>query len=459
MRILKLFFAITFLSISVTSLAQDEEALMDSLLNVRVKVENPVYKPIVGFGIGFLNFYGEVHNKFRSPLIGQPAYKLNIATFLDRQHYFKTNFVLLLGTLSGNSRSRTDTAWNMNFKTDIFSLGLNIHYDFNHLIKKSFVRPFISLGIENLQFNSKTYRYYKDPESGLDRLYYYWSDGTIRNISETAKYTTPPNQIHIVIPDNGKEENLSTQNLHGLGSYSQNTFAIPLDVGVDIAISDRVNLRIGQSWHYTFTDNIDDISTRSTPKGDNWNDMFTYSYFTLHLDLFSEARVKTIEKLFAEVNNFDYTLFGDEDNDGVRDLMDKCPGTPFGVRVDSIGCPLDDDKDGVPNYLDKEPNTRRGAFVDENGIEIGEEELAAMLNTEGIKRKDVDIFLLMHRAQSRYKGSSSRPVPKKFKSIDTDGDGYISFEELLKAIDNFFDFSSTLSSKDIFELQDFFFEQ
>jgi hypothetical protein len=457
MRILKLFFVFTFLFVSAASYAQgggDEQSLFDSLLNVKVKVENPVYKPIVGFGLGVLNFYGEVHNRFRSPLVGQPAYKLNIATFLDRQHYFKTNFVLLMGSLSGNSRSSTDTAWNMNFKTDIFSLGVNIHYDFNHLIKKSAVRPFISLGIENLQFNSKTYRYYRSASDDLDHLYYYWSDGTTRNISESKKYTTPPSQIQIVKPDNGKEENLSTQNLHGLGSYSQNTFAIPLDVGMDIAISDRVNLRIGQSWHYTFTDNIDDISSKSTPKGDKWNDMFTYSYFTVHFDLFSEARVKTIEKLFAEVNNFDYNLYGDDDNDGVIDLMDKCPGTLSGVRVDSVGCPLDDDKDGIPNYLDKELETRRGAFVDENGIEIGEEELAAMLNTEGIKRKDVDVFLLMHRAQSRYRGNSSRPVPKKFKSLDTDGDGYISFEELLKAIDNFFDFSSTLSSKDIYELQD-----
>lgn len=31
---------------------------------------------------------------------------------------------------------------------------------------------------------------------------------------------------------------------------------------------------------------------------------------------------------------------GDEDNDGVPDSMDQCPGTPAGTRVDSVGCPL-----------------------------------------------------------------------------------------------------------------------
>jgi OOP family OmpA-OmpF porin len=32
---------------------------------------------------------------------------------------------------------------------------------------------------------------------------------------------------------------------------------------------------------------------------------------------------------------------GDEDNDGVCDTADKCPGTAAGVKVDSVGCPLE----------------------------------------------------------------------------------------------------------------------
>jgi len=51
------------------------------------------------------------------------------------------------------------------------------------------------------------------------------------------------------------------------------------------------------------------------------------------------------------------------------------------------------------------------------------------------------------------------PIPGKFKAVDADGDGYISFDELVKAINDFFDSSSTLTSKDINELQEFFFEQ
>lgn len=46
----------------------------------------------------------------------------------------------------------------------------------------------------------------------------------------------------------------------------------------------------------------------------------------------------------------------DEDNDGVADRKDKCPGTPAGVKVDEKGCPLDRDKDGVADYLDECPD-------------------------------------------------------------------------------------------------------
>ena len=60
----------------------------------------------------------------------------------------------------------------------------------------------------------------------------------------------------------------------------------------------------------------------------------------------------------------------DSDSDGVIDTLDKCPGTPQGVAVDSNGCPLDSDKDGVPDYLDKCLGTPAGVVVDVKGCPI-----------------------------------------------------------------------------------------
>ncbi len=60
----------------------------------------------------------------------------------------------------------------------------------------------------------------------------------------------------------------------------------------------------------------------------------------------------------------------DEDDDGVPDHRDKCPGTPKGVKVDAEGCPLDSDGDGVPDQFDKCPDTPPGVRVDANGCPL-----------------------------------------------------------------------------------------
>ncbi|MDR2626907.1 MAG: OmpA family protein [Dysgonamonadaceae bacterium] len=59
----------------------------------------------------------------------------------------------------------------------------------------------------------------------------------------------------------------------------------------------------------------------------------------------------------------------DTDGDGVPDYLDKCPDTPKDIAVDADGCLVDADGDGVPDYLDKCPNTPAAAYglVDETG--------------------------------------------------------------------------------------------
>ena len=52
----------------------------------------------------------------------------------------------------------------------------------------------------------------------------------------------------------------------------------------------------------------------------------------------------------------------DKDKDGIWDKIDICPNTPFNVRVDEMGCPVDSDADGVPDYQDRCPHTPSAAF-------------------------------------------------------------------------------------------------
>lgn len=70
----------------------------------------------------------------------------------------------------------------------------------------------------------------------------------------------------------------------------------------------------------------------------------------------------------------------DSDGDGVPDYLDQCPGTPAGLAVDARGCPLDSDFDGVPDHLDKCPDTPAGTRVDANGCPLPGEKLAILVN-------------------------------------------------------------------------------
>lgn len=205
--------------------------------------------------------------------------------------------------------------------------------------------------------------------------------------------------------------------------------------------------------HYTFTDNIDGITSNPAKsfdpkiKGNNGNDMLGYAYFSLHFDLFSDPKMLRLTKLFAMLDDDDVaSLFGDEDNDGIPDVLDKCPHTPKGVLVDTVGCPFDTDGDGVPDYMDKEPNTPQGAIVDLDGVEIRDAVVWENLNTEALPRAQVEMYI--SAMNNLLNGTGRRfgkvEIPPKFKSLDLDGDGYISFDEVLKAIDAFFDFDSDL---------------
>lgn len=60
----------------------------------------------------------------------------------------------------------------------------------------------------------------------------------------------------------------------------------------------------------------------------------------------------------------------DSDNDGVSDLLDKCPDTPEGIEVDKFGCPKDSDGDGVPDYMDQCHDSLSGNKVDEKGCPL-----------------------------------------------------------------------------------------
>jgi hypothetical protein len=446
----KCIFSLVFIAASLVGMAQEDA---EDMLNEKVVVENPVYKPVVSIGSGVLNFYGDVKNNFTDnkilPSNGDFGYKLNISAYVDQNRYFKTNFFFIYGQLSADQRS-PDTTLNLNFRTQLIDVGLNLEYGFGHLISKSsIIRPFISAGLSNLQFASLG-----DRMTSNKITYNYWSDGTIRESPETK-----PN-AGIIYRDFVYETGLrqSERDL-GLGRYSQNAFSVPIDAGIDFQISDRVTLRLGTSINLTTTDYIDNVSSKGTSvKGQKGNDFFTYNYFSFRLDLFSQPKTMTIEKMFAEME-IDDVMYDDEDGDYIMDPVDQCLGTPYGVVVDSLGCPLDFDNDGVPDYLDQEPESYPGVWVDANGKTITEDAYFAQLMRRSDAMARADVRAYFEIIGKGYVRKIVTEIPEKFRKLDIDEDGYISFEELLKAIDDYFDNKYDFKVQDIYELNNFFFEQ
>jgi len=451
-------FAIILVLFSTASFLFAQEDLIEDLLNEKVSNENPVYKPMIGITTGVFNFYGDVNNTYFNPILGDNGYKLNISTYLDEKRYLKLNLNFLYGQVSGNERTLTDSSSrNLNFKTDLVNFGINLEYSFEHILKKSaLIKPFISIGVENLQFSPKG-----DLYTTIDNVkteYQYWSDGSIRDIPEIAGDISLNN---IIYRDYNYETNLRERERkdYNLGTYSQNAFAIPIDLGLNMKISDRVNLKLGSSFHYTFSDFIDNVSSVGTSvEGKKGNDILIYNYFGIDFDLFSEPKTVIVERMFAEME-FDDVMFDDEDGDFILDAVDECPGTPYGVVTDTLGCPLDEDKDGIPDYLDKEKFSAPGAWVDNDGISINEEEylMKLMGRNEAMNRNDVMAYFAT--IGKSYVRKSVEGVPEKFKNLDTDSDGYISFDELLQGIDDYFDQKLSLSVEDIYELNNFFFDQ
>jgi len=449
-----------FLLLSAMSMKAQEDEL-ERLLNEEVENINPVYKPVVGFGAGVLNYFGDIKNNYYSPTIGTLGYKINLSTFIDNKRVLRGDFFFMGGKLNGNERSYTDPSKNFNFQTSIYNFGFDVNYDFDHFYRKKErrIHPFVSIGFSTLLFNSRmdsTGRIYDTDGNSAEAPYNYWSDGTIRDIPESLGNA---DLSHLMKRDFTYETPLR-QNDWGLGQYAQYAFIIPFDFGLDMQLSDRLMIRLANSFCYTFSDAIDHVSSKNKEGriGKKGNDLFNFTYLSLHLDLFSSAKTLKIERLFRELE-FDPMLFGDEDNDGWMDGWDNCPGTPLGVATDSTGCPIDSDKDGIYDYLDKEQFSRSGAYVNDNGVEITEESLATLLDhSMAVGRNEIDFYI---RRPDSFSGrrSGNLQIPDKFKSVDADKDNYISFDEMLKEIDRYFDFESQLTAGDIYELNSFFFSQ
>ena len=236
----------------------------------------------------------------------------------------------------------------------INTIGIRFDYNFKNIFKNKILTPYVGIGLSYLKFDSKgSYDNTKD-EYEIDLLSQWLLD-----------------------PANTE-------------AYSQKGIDIPLSIGLNLKINDRLNLKVGTSYHYTNTDYIDNILDGSS---DKYFVNSAHLVYDLHCYNCEEKYVPEIHDDYIAVD-FDALDREDEDKDGVVDIDDFCIGTPKGVEVDAQGCPIDTDNDNVPDYLDKEANTPKGAVVNANGIQLTDKmsEAIYLAYINSASRKDANTY-------------------------------------------------------------------
>ena len=320
-----------------------------------------IFKPTIGLGAGMMTYYGDISKgqKANNPLVSKVGFDLRITQKLTQ--YLDGSFYVLVGKVGANEQT---SVRNVNFESKITVGGINVSYNFDHLLDRPrIVEPYVSLGIESIEFLSKT-----DAIDKYGNTYHYWSDGTIRNLSETD----PNKESAIRLQrDFTYETDIRSQNLDGFGKYSERSYAIPIGAGVNINVTDKIGLRIGTAYHYTFTDYIDGVTqdSKGNRQGSKGTDKFLFTSFSLNYHIALGKKGDPYD--FENMNDADRLLAeADTDGDGVMDFRDLCAGTPKGVEVDTAGCPLDEDRDLVANYKDKELQSPDSSMVDLEGVTL-----------------------------------------------------------------------------------------
>lgn len=327
----------------------------------------PIFKPTITLGTGMLGYMGDIGNnlEFYSPDVSRPGFELRAGTPVNS--YLEASVYAIFGQIAASERT---AARNLNFHSRITTGGFMFTYNFDHLLKPDRVfEPYVSVGFETVEFLSKT-----DLYDANGNMYHYWSDGTIRNLDESAPNADAAVEIQ---RDYVYESDIRELDLDGFGKYDERTFAVPIGIGGNFKFPGGFGLRVGSAMHFTFTDYIDGITNESlgNRKGSSKNDRFLFTSVSLSygIDLDKKKRKASHEYLSPE--EMDQLVLGeDQDGDGVIDLYDACPFTPAGVEVDTKGCPVDGDGDGVADYMDDEPNTPAGTPVNERGVTITDEE-------------------------------------------------------------------------------------
>lgn len=409
--------------------------------------------PTLSGGPGVMIYRGDVgQDRLSESILSHAGFQLEVQ-FLTTGKVSLSAFYLS-GKASANNYDYTRP---LNFESSIFAQGLQARYDFTNSSKPdAIITPFITSGVEFMQFNSFTDLLDKDGNT-----YHYWNDGTIRSMDQ---YSTNSQFASILYRDYVYETNIRDANLDGFGKYRQNCIAFPFGAGVRMRLSDRSSIHFSVTYHAVESDFIDGITNESTGerRGDSKND---HLIFTAAMFRYAFGAPRSSDK--GEYSHVDFKKLEkeDADNDGIPDVKDAI-NEQDAKKVDATGRPVDSDKDGIPDYRDKEAGTPSGNVVNEDGITVTQKMIEDKFRQDSLAALPaiVEYLQSFDRLNTGTRGSTISKsalteIPVSFKDIDINRDGFISPPEIGKATEDFISGKSNFDSRDFYKLIEFYFKQ
>lgn len=409
------------------------------LLNAQDSVKFNLFR--IGVGVGGFNYIGDIgtFKQLGSVDDVRPGY-----TFSLNQRFLTMFSADLTGFYAQVASNERSGGRNLNFESSLmggqFTLGF--HLDNKYMMKSGKLGPYIFGGAGYFLFDP-----YGDLTDANKEQYYYWSDGSIRNMIESSANIPLSKKLK---RDFTYETKLTDPN----NNYSRSALVFPVGFGLKAKIGRNADFLMQGTYYFAQTDYLDNF------KAGTQNDGFWSATIGVQFNF----QKKPASEVYTGPNVTALVVNADSDGDGVTDPMDMCPFTPEKTKVDAKGCPLDSDNDGVVDYKDAEPKTEKNAFVNDSGVTINDSIFQKMYNDS--IAMDHELICKIYPSLCIAAGEKEpESLPEgtvlvaPYALADEDNNGKISIKEIYTVIDKFFDKKVNMKMEDIHKIIDFFFDQ
>lgn len=216
--------------------------------------QQDVHLDRIGLTGGLTRYIGEIEQQWDQANAQDMAFGA-----LSYQHFlgYGTSYYAQLSALrlQGNDLDAGNIARGLNFRSDLrtFELGFKTYLDNGSWLNyDARFAPFLSIGAGIGDHTVRVDQYNAD-----GGRYFYWSDGTVRDLAETD-----PNAAMALVTgqDGSYETDVTTLATEEGKSTNSTFFFIPAQVGVKVRLSSRISLDLTYGFNWTFSDRLDDIS-------------------------------------------------------------------------------------------------------------------------------------------------------------------------------------------------------